>query len=106
MTEQNNPEQRPTIEAFVVGEWADYCETGENKKIQITDVTGTEVTARVHFKPMVFTPRSSDGKFVKKGTLDNDLTPAMLVYAPPKNKWKEFRNILGAIFTFGAIDNG
>lgn len=96
MTEQSTPE------VFIVGEWAKFYEGEENRKVQITEVNGTEVTARVHGRPMTFTPRPSDGKFVKKGSPDHEVMPTMISYLPPvekkKTTWRDVRDFFHGMF--------
>jgi hypothetical protein len=93
MTEQSNPEQP---EKFIVNEWATFYEGEERRKVQITAVDGSTVTARVYGQPMTFSPRPSDGKFVKVGSPDHEVMPTMIhpiAPKPPKSKTSRLRDI-------------
>lgn len=100
MTQQSNSEAQPTPGVFVVGEWAKFYEGEESRSVQITEVNGDEVTARVYGRPMTFTPRSSDGKFVKKGSPDHEVMPTMIAYIPPAEEKKAvtFKSALGFVW--------
>lgn len=92
-----------TPETFVVGEWVEFREGESTRKVQVTEATATEVTARVYGKPMVFTPRNSDGKFVKAGSPDYEVMPTMIVRLPPApekktSRWKDIRDFLHGMF--------
>lgn len=99
-----NTLDRPSAAEFIVNEWAQFFEGEERRKVQITEVNGSEVTARVYGKPMTFTPRPSDGKFVKKGSPDYEVMPTMIqsiAPKPPKSKvdrWKDVRDFLHGMF--------
>lgn len=88
-------------ETFVVGEMVDFCDGEYRRKVQVTAVNGNEVTARVRAQPMVFTPRPSDGKHVKVGSPDYEVTPTMISRPAPKAKtsrWRDIRDFLHGMF--------
>jgi hypothetical protein len=96
MTEQNNPEAQNPTEAFIVGEWVTFYEGEERRKFQITEVAGSKVTVRVYGQPMTFSPRPSDGEFVKVGSPDHEVMPTMIrpiAPKPPKSKTSRLRDI-------------
>lgn len=88
---------------FIVGEWAEFYEGEARRKVQITAVNGSEVTARVKGRPMVFIPRNSDGKLVKAGSPDYEVMPTMITSLPPsakkeKTSWRDVGDFLHGMF--------
>lgn len=104
MTGQSNSQASSTPEEFKVGEWAQFYEGEDRRKVQITAVTDTEVTARVYGSPMTFNPRPSDGEFVKAGSPDHEVMPTMIrpiAPAPEKSKasrWRDIRDFFHGMF--------
>lgn len=102
MTAQSTPEGPSAPESFVVGEWATFYEGEDRRKVQITAVTESEVTARVHGQPMTFVPRTSDGELVKKGSPDYELMPTMIRWIAPvekkKTTWRDVRDFIWGMF--------
>lgn len=81
-------------ETFVVGEWVDHLEGEDRMKVEIVSVHGIFITALVYGKPVTFSPREIDGKFVKIGSPYFEVMPTMIYHAAPEyvkpSAWKRF----------------
>lgn len=104
MTQQAIPDVPNGPEEFKVGEWAQFYEGEERRRVQITAVNDTEVTVRVYGSPMVFAPRPSDGEFVKVGSPDHEVMPTMIRPIAPKpekskgSRWRDIRDFFHGMF--------
>lgn len=66
---------------FVKGEFVTLYEGEYRTKVEVVQVDGNEVTVNHYGQLTIFTPRLSDGMFVKLGSPDFEVMPTMIYHA-------------------------
>lgn len=74
MTETKTPE------TFVTGETVSYYHGEYRMDVKVVAVDGDRVTVAVYGDLVTFTPRPSDGMFVKLGSPDHEVLPTMIYH--------------------------
>jgi hypothetical protein len=65
---------------FIVDEWVSHYEGEYRHKVQVVAVDGDTVTIEDHGRQEKFSPRASDGMFVKLGSPDFEVMPTMIYH--------------------------